>query len=86
MNKRYAKAYKTLDEMGVPVFNKYSGGGPIEEGRFKISAESDGNYIIDYYMPGVGEFGVDQPICDVLRDNGLMCEWENPGCLCVYEI
>ena len=92
--KRHAKkAYDKLVKMGIVMADPSW----AEGGHFAISGESDHGdwsikgieagkaYLIDYYHYDVGEFGVDQKVCDILRENGLMCEWQNEGVLGIYD-
>lgn len=96
--KRHAKkALTALKKIGAPVFGEDRG----DVGYFGISAErcsdklykSSGNVEVedhlwaDYY----GEFRggcpwVDPDVEKILEDNGLFCEWQNPGCLAVYDV
>ena len=85
MKRIYIKAYNELKKIGAPVFKEYSNGEPIENGGFKISGESGCYELLDYENYSMGEFGVSMVIVDVLDSYGLYGEWENPGCLNVWE-
>ena len=88
MNKNARTAYNALKKMGAPLH--------IHEGEsyhFLISAEE--NYDTtwaDYYAMSDGsygeldDFGVHHKINAILDKHNLMCEWQNPGCLGVYNI
>ena len=91
MKKYYRYAYNALEKMGVPVFNEYSNGEPIEGGRFKISAEYARSFeFLDYELAGrtiegFDDFGVSDKVNEVLSKYGLYGEWENGGCLAVFD-
>ena len=91
MKRDYRYAFNKLKAMGVPVFNEYSNGEPIEEGRFKISAEHERSAeFLDYYLgwrdpERLDDFGVSHKVNEVLEKYGLHGEWENPGCLAIYD-
>jgi len=84
MKKQFRQAFNKLQKMGVPVFERSD-----EPGRFLISAERAESYLwVDSYNCSMRRFGgetVHPEITDVLSDNGLYAEWENAGCLIVYE-
>jgi len=87
MERHASNAFNTLKKMGAPVF--------IHEGEsyyFVISAEENYDTVwADYYAMTDGsygdlcDFGVNESINKVLNDNGLFCEWQNPGVLAVYD-
>lgn len=85
--KRHARtAYEALKKMGAPVFTNVDCEGQYGP-HFKLSGEQNYDWIwADYY----GEFDSGYPtICPkveaVLEKNGLFAEWENPGCVSVYD-
>lgn len=84
MKKPYIAAYRALKVLGVPVFTNED---HDKLGNFSINAEDPaGLKWADYYVPGHNwEFGVNPALTAVLDQFGLMCEWQNPGCLGVYE-
>ena len=84
MKKPYTAAYRALKVMGVPVFANEDHK-PL--GNFSISAEEPSSAEwCDYYgSPYDWEFGVNPALTAVLAQFDLMCEWQNPGCLGVYE-
>lgn len=93
------RAYRALQKIGAPVFERYSDGSQVECGGFKISAEQagaddwfypgskdnapDGLPWADYWDWGTHNFGVHPLIEGVLQEYGLMSEWEHPGALIV---
>ena len=84
MKKPYSDAYNVLKIMGVPVFVNED---HDKLGNFSINAEDpEGLRWADYYAPSQDwVFGVSPELEAVLSQFGLMCEWQNPGCLGVYE-
>ena len=84
MKKAYTAAYRALKVMGVPVFVNED---HAKLGNFSISGEDTESYLwVDYYSsPMTWEFGVNPALTAVLAQFDLMCEWQNPGCLGVYE-
>lgn len=84
MRKPYIAAYRALKVMGVPVFTNED---HAKLGNFSISAEEPSSaQWCDYYAPGHNwVFGVSPELEAVLNQFGLMCEWQNPGCLGVYK-
>lgn len=84
MKKTYKPAYQALKVLGVPVFTNED---HVILGNFSINAEDPaGLKWADYYYPGADwAFGVSPELEAVLSQFGLMCEWQNPGCLGVYE-
>ena len=84
--KRHARtAYEALKKMGVPMY--------VHEGEsyhFLISGEENyttvwADYWNEFGLPTLDDFGVDKRINAVLEKNGLFAEWQNPGCLGVYD-
>lgn len=84
MKKPFIAAYRALKVMGVPVFANED---HAKLGNFSINAEDpEGLRWADYYAsPQHFIFGVSPELEAVLAQFGLMCEWQNPGCLGVYE-
>lgn len=84
MRKPYTDAYRALKVLGVPVFTNED---HDKLGNFSINAELPSSaQWCDYYYPGADwVFGVSPELEAVLNQFGLMCEWQNPGCLGVYE-
>jgi hypothetical protein len=84
MKKPYKQAYQALKVMGVPVFTNED---HDRLGNFSINAEtSEGHRWADYYVsPQSWVFGVSPELETVLNQFGLFAEWQNPGCLGVYE-
>lgn len=85
MKRVYIKAYNELKKMGVPVYVRED-----MDGRFQISGEDSESYKwADYYEGDYHAdwiFGVNPKVDEVLRKNGLACEWINPGELGVYPL
>ena len=87
MTRNMRTAFNQLKKIGCPVIE----GGYDHADRFVISAEmncEDVNETVwaDYYEPQMGEFGVNQIICDILKINHLYAEWINPGVVGIVEI
>jgi len=84
MKKPYIDAYNVLKIMGVPVFVNED---HDKLGNVSISGEDSESYKwADYYSsPTTWDLGVNPALEAVLSQFGLMCEWQNPGCLGVYE-
>jgi len=84
MKKQFKQAYDVLKVMGVPVFTNEDNDKP---GNFSINAEDARSADwCDYYgSPQDWDFGVNPAITTVLDQYDLMSEWQNPGCLGVYE-
>jgi len=84
MKKPYIAAYRALKVMGVPVFTNED---HDRLGNFSINAEtSESHRWADYYIsPESWTFGVSPELEAVLAQFGLFAEWQNPGCLGVYE-
>ena len=83
MKRNHRLAFNALTKMGVPLFERSD----YPDGFF-ISAEHENSYKwCDYYdgyrIPD-WNFGVHPDIDATLRKYDLHCEWENPGCLGVY--
>lgn len=86
MKRPYCYAFKALEKIGCPVFENYD---DAELGNFKISAEQNSDecwadYYSGMYYPDF-VFGVNPKIVEILKKYGLYAQWENPGCLGVYE-
>lgn len=83
MKPKFKKAFDALKKIGAPVFTNADND---QIGNFSISGEDNSDEVwAEYYCPDFGVFGVSQRIEDVLAKFGLMCEWQNPGKLNVYE-
>ena len=84
MKKPYKQAYQALKVLGVPVFTNED---HDRLGNFSINAEtSESHRWCDYYIsPPSWVFGVSPELEAVLSQFGLFAEWQNPGCLGVYE-
>jgi hypothetical protein len=84
MKKNMRYAYNALKKIDCPVIDR-------GEENFDISAENNVTEIwADYYMMGMGgtfvdDFGVSKRINRILDRYGLYAEWQNPGCLSVWE-
>jgi hypothetical protein len=88
MQRNYKKAFTKLKNMGCPVLLGDDYG---NMNKFRISAEmncEDANETVwaDYNNMGLGMFGVNTLITNVLADNGLFAEWINPGVIAVVEV
>ena len=84
MKGNFKKAYDKLKALGVPLFERND-----RPGTFLISAEDEDSYKwVDYYNEygRFPDFGCHAKIRETLEPLGLYVEWENPGCLVVYEI
>ena len=57
MNRNARNAYNALKKIGVPVFDTYSNGAPMESGYFAISGELAGRD--DYFYPGSKDYAPD---------------------------
>jgi len=83
MQRNYKKAFTALKKIGAPVIVGDDYG---DDRYFKISAEDNDTVVwADYYNMGMGLFGVNQDIVDILDANGLFAEWINPGIIGVHE-
>jgi hypothetical protein len=82
MKRNYIKAYNALKKIGVPVYVRDD-----MDGRFQISAEEPDSYkwVNHYQYPSNWDFGVHPKIDQILRENGLFCEWINGGELAVCQ-
>lgn len=84
MKRTFIKAFNELKKLGCPVFERSD-----EVGRFLISAEHPESYRwADYYAYADGRWKGENtsPLLEeVLRKYKLYAEWENPGCLIVFE-
>lgn len=84
MKDNQQKAYDELKALGVPLFERDD-----HPTGFFISAEHENSYLwVDYYNEynRFEDFGCHSKIREVLEPLGLFAEWENPGCLAVWEI
>lgn len=84
MTRNHRRAYNKLKALGCPVFERAD-----HPKGFFISAEDEESYKwADYYNEynRFEDFGVNSKVREVLEPLGLFAEWENPGCLGVYEI
>lgn len=83
MTRNHRRAYNQLKALGCPVFER----GDEPKGFF-ISAEEEASHEwADYYAthwPGWGN--LNPKIGEILTPLNLFAEWENGGCLGVYEI
>ena len=83
MSTNHQTAFDKLKKMGVPVFERSD-----QPERFLISAESEGSYLwLDYHnnRKEWRDWSINDDIQDVIEPLGLFAEWENPGCVIVYE-
>ena len=81
MKRKFRYAFNALEKLGCPVFENAD---TLGYGNFKISAEENtgDNFWADYWF----DCGFISPlIIAVLRKHGLYAEWDNPGCLSVWE-
>ena len=75
-------AFNELKKIGAPVIKNGDGA------HFCISGEDNINDIwADYFNMGADwlDFGVSKKITAILDKYDLYCEWQNPGCLGVYD-
>mgnify|MGYP003108713635 FL=1 len=84
MKRNYRKAFTALQKIGAPVH--------VNEDGMWISGEdnTDDEIWADYYdcyhwNHDGWDCGVNGKINKILNDNGLMCEWQNPGLLWICE-
>ena len=84
MNAKLQEAYDVLKVMGVPVFVNED---HEERGNFGINAEDPraDEWVSYYHSPINWTFGVHPALEDVLVQLKLFAEWQNPGCLSVWE-
>jgi hypothetical protein len=84
MKKAYVKAFNELTKLGCPVFNRSD----YVDGFF-ISAEgSNSDEWADYYNTYPWQWNgetTNPKIDEVLKKYKLFAEWNNPGCLQVFE-
>lgn len=76
-------AFNALKKIGAPVLDT-----DREGCHFRISGEDNGDETWADYYDGhyLGwDFGVNPKIEAILEKHDLMCEWENPGVLGVYD-
>ena len=83
MQKKFIKAFNELKKLGCPVFERTG------SDNFQISAEDETSYQwADYYntysFQWEGET-TNPKIAEVLSKYNLFAEWENAGCLSVWE-
>ena len=83
MKGQYKKAYKALEKLGVPLFERND----YAEGFFISNEHGESHKWVSYWEPRKdwGFEKVNPKIREVLEPLGLFAEWENPGCLGVYE-
>jgi hypothetical protein len=83
MQKNFTKAFNELKKLGCPVFER-SG-----SDNFQISAESESSSEwADYYNTYSFQWGgetTNPKIAEVLTKYKLFAEWENAGCLSVWQ-
>jgi hypothetical protein len=84
MKKAYIKAFNELTKLGCPVFERSD-----YEGKFLISAEDSESYKwADYYAYGDNRWNGENTspkLDEILKKYKLFAEWENPGCLIVFQ-
>lgn len=89
MKQAQRRAYNALKKIGVPVFERDD----LEQhGTFGISAEENYDTLwADYYETAHldnhynYQFGVHPKITTILDKYDLHAEWDNPGCLSVWD-
>ena len=83
MKRPYIKAYNELKKLGCPIFIRED-----HPDGFFISAEDTDSYLwADYYAYADSRWNHENTspkLEEIMKKNGLFCEWENPGCLIVY--
>jgi hypothetical protein len=81
MKTNFQPAFKTLTDLGVPVYVH-----PDDDGNFSIDAEASGASKWVSYYGGASDwiFGVHPKVNEALRKCNLFAEWVNPGRLGVY--
>ena len=84
MKAKYKEAYDVLKVMGVPVFVNED---HERRGNFGINAEDPrADEWVSYYHPPINwTFGVNPTLDAVLDQFKLFAEWQNPGCLGVWD-
>ena len=84
LNRKYVPAYMALKTLGVPVFVNEDN---EKLGNFFINAEEavSAQWVDWYARNEEWVFGVHPAVEAVLQRFGLFAEWQNPGCLGVYE-
>lgn len=84
MKRPFIKAFNELTKLGCPVFERSD-----YPGRFLISAEDSESYQwADYYAYADNRWkgeNTSPKLDEVLSKYKLYAEWENPGCLIVFE-
>ncbi len=79
--KKFKRAVNALKKLNIPVFER--------DGNVFVSAEDSESYKwVDYYADSRiwgGEL-VNPKLRELLEKYGLYLEWQNPGCLSIYEI
>ena len=84
MKRAFIKAFNELKKLGCPGFERSD-----YEGRFMISAEDPESYKwADYYAYADGRWkgeNTSPKLEEIMKKHGLYCEWENAGCLIVWE-
>lgn len=87
MQKKFIKAFNELKKLGCPVFERT--GSDRTSCGFLISAEDETSYQwADYYNTYAFQWEgetTNPKIAEVLTKYKLFAEWENPGCLSVWE-
>lgn len=94
---KFDKAFEELQAMGAPVFRNAD---TEQAGNFKMSGEDNFNdagiawadYWQEFTREHVNEqgdivnaFGVHQTVWDVLNKHRLFAEWDNPGCVTIWD-
>ena len=79
--KKFKRAVTALKKLNIPVFER--------DGKVFVSAEDPVSYKwVNYYADSRiwgGEL-VNPKLRELLEKYGLYLEWQNPGCLSIYEI
>lgn len=81
MKRNARTAFNKLKKLGVPVYET------SDTSHFGISAEDENSYLwLDYYGEFRGGYPfVHEDVEQILNENNLFAEWENPGCMTVYD-
>ena len=77
----FKRAVNALKKLNIPVFER--------DGKVFVSAEDSESYKwVDYYADSRiwGGDDINPELRNLLKKYGLYLEWENPGCLSIYEI
>lgn len=82
MKRNARTAFNALKRIGAPVFER------LDVAYFGISAEHENSHeYLDYYGEYRGGYPwISDKVTAILEAHGLYAEWENAGCVIIYDI